>query len=885
MISRVLILIILVTGYSLYGQTDSIKAKLDSIKARIDPIKTYTTAELKGEAPKIDGLGNDPAWEQVTWGGGGFRQKMPDAGAVASVETYFKVLYDAKNLYILFRCLDPEPSKIVSRMSRRDGFEGDWVEVNIDSYADKRTAFSFTSSVSGVKGDEYVSNNGEVWDASWDPIWYLKTSINSEGWMAELRIPLSQLRFPDKPEHVWGFQVQRLLFRKQEMSNWQFIPPTSNGWVHRFPELHGIKGIRPQKQLEIQPYIVAKTETFQKEENNPFATGASSSVDVGLDAKIGITSDITLDLTVNPDFGQVEADPSRVNLTAFELFFQERRPFFIEGSHTLNFPISDMSSDNLFYSRRIGRRPQGEPDIVGPNVFSTSKSRTTILGAAKLTGKNKKGFSWGILESVTNPEKATLDSLGERSYQTIEPLTNYFVARAQQDIHKGNTLIGAMFTATNRKIVDQRLTWLPDNAYSGGVDFTHNWHERKYYFAGKVFMSHISGSAESMITSQRASERFFQRPDNNHAEVDSTLKSLTGSGGQFVIGKRSGRITFDLGGSWLSPQLELNDVGFLLQTDKINQWSWVQYRIPNPKGIARSQRYGVYENLGMDFDGRTTSRTYSTDAFVELKNFWFMAGGITLSGQSISNADLRGGPAIQYPGSSSYWFYLSTDRRKKLQVGVGPSWFVGDNDYLRTNDLDLEFTYRPSNALNFSVNPSFSHSRNHLQYVATGSVDGEDRYVLGEIEQATFRVSLRMTYMLTPNLSIQYWGQPFGTAGTYSNFKQVTDSRAAEYGNRFALLAPSQINPIGDSYHVDQYNRGASDYSFDKPDFNFGQFRSNMVMRWEYIPGSTLFLVWTQEMNGAFYDRKGSEWDRYSFDFNTQAHNIFLIKYTYRFVL
>ncbi len=296
----------------------------------------------------------------MPWGGGGFRQRFPDAGAPASVQTYFKVLYDAKNLYILFKNLDPEPDKIVSRMSRRDGFEGDFVEVNIDSYADKRTAFSFTASVSGVKGDEYVSNNGENWDPSWEPIWYLKTSINSEGWIAEVRIPLSQLRFADKPEHVWGFQVTRNFFRNQEQSNWQFIPPTASGMVHRFPELHGVRGIRPQKQLEIQPYVVAKTETFQKEEGNPFATGKSSSVDFGLDAKIGITSDITLDLTVNPDFGQVEADPSRVNLTAFELFFQERRPFFIEGNNTLNFPISDYNSNNLFYSRRIGRVPHGE---------------------------------------------------------------------------------------------------------------------------------------------------------------------------------------------------------------------------------------------------------------------------------------------------------------------------------------------------------------------------------------------------------------------------------------------------------------------------------------------------------------------------------------------
>src|SRR5688572_15331520 len=299
---------------SVFAQQDSLKAQQDSLKVT----RSYTTARIEGEAPHIDGKFDDVAWNQVEWGGGEFIQRMPDAGKPASVVTKFKILYDAKNLYIAFKCYDPEPSKIISRMSRRDGFEGDWVEINIDSYNDKRTAFSFTTSVSGVKGDEYVSNNGDNWDAGWDPIWWTKTSIDEEGWVAEIRIPLSQLRFADKPELTWGLQVQRLFFRNQERSQWKYIPPDAGGYVHLMGEMNGIKGIRPQKQLEIQPYIVGKTENFEKEKGNPYATGQSSAADVGLDAKIGLTSDVTLDLTVNPDFGQVEADPSQVNLTAFE---------------------------------------------------------------------------------------------------------------------------------------------------------------------------------------------------------------------------------------------------------------------------------------------------------------------------------------------------------------------------------------------------------------------------------------------------------------------------------------------------------------------------------------------------------------------------------------
>lgn len=840
---------------------------------------------LEGEPPKIDGIGNDPAWEQVPWGGGDFIQRTPDAGAAPSVQTYFKVLYDAHNLYLLFKNLDPEPSKIVRRMSRRDGFDGDWVEVNIDSYADKRSAFSFTASVSGVKGDEYVSNNGDNWDTSWDPIWYLKTSINEEGWVAEMRIPLSQLRFTNKAEHTWGIEVQRRFFRNQERSLWQYIAPTANGWVHRFGELRGIKGIRPQKQLEIMPYLVTKAETFQKEEGNPFRTGESYDVAAGVDAKIGITSDITLDLTVNPDFGQVEADPSQVNLTAFELFFREQRPFFIEGANILTFPVSsNFGPNNLFYSRRIGRSPQSSATL-GPNEYSKQDSRTTILGAAKLTGKNRNGFSWGVLESVTQEERATIDNGGERREQIIEPLTNYFAARAQQDINKGNTIVGGMFTAVNRRINDPNLNWLHKEAYSGGVDLIHHWKDRKFYVSGQFFGSYVKGSREAITQTQLSSERYFQRPDNAYSELDTTRTSLMGTGGNFVIGKRSGKLTWDLGGGWLSPMLELNDIGFLRQTDQIRQWGRVEYKVVNPVGITRSQYYNIYQSQQWDFDWRTIYRDYEINAFIELKNFWEAGNGLGFTEFGGSNADLRGGPFIRYPASFSYWAFFGTDGRKKLQVGMNPYFVWGMDNYTHQSNIDLDINYRPTNALRITVSPGWYINKSELQYVETGDVSGSPRYVMGSIDQATLRMSVRLTYMVTPNLSIQYWGQPFGTAGQYGNYKTVVDGANAEYHKRYSLIPPSWMSLNGSQFNVDEGANGTVDYSFAKPDFNFGQFKSNMVIRWEYIPGSTLFLVWTQEMNGAFYTPRDVGHQAYAFDFNQQAHNIFLVKFTYRFVL
>jgi hypothetical protein len=859
-----------------------------TMSAQNDSTKFYTTAYVTGDPPVIDGKINDAAWEQVSWAGGDFRQVNPDKGKPASVQTKFKILYDVKNLYVVFRCYDPDPSTIARRMSRRDGFEGDWVEINIDSYYDKRTAFSFTSSVSGVKSDEYISNNGENWDSGWDPIWYMKTSIDEEGWIAELRIPLSQLRFTDKPDLTWGIQVQRLYFRNQERSQWQYIPPDAGGYVHLMGEMNGIHGIKPQKQLEIQPYVVARTETFEKEEGNPYASGKASALNAGLDAKIGITSDITLDLTVNPDFGQVEADPSQVNLTAFELFFQERRPFFIEGNNTLNFPVSQFSNNILFYSRRIGRQPQGgiTTDLNGDDQvaeYSKADRGTTILGAAKLTGKNKKGFSWAVLESITAREYAEIDSIGFKRKQLIEPLTNYFVSRVQQDIDKGNTTIGGMFTATNRKIEGHELRWLHDAAYSGGLDFLHHWKKRTYYLDVKGVMSHVKGTKEAIATTQLSSERYFQRPDNHHTEFNPDRTSLTGTGGQILIGKKSGDLIGDLGVMWQSPELELNDIGFLSQTDNIFQLFWMQYRILKPAGITRSQRYNINEWREYDFGLKKTNEGYNVNAHFEFKNFWQSGGGVTYNVRRASNADLRGGPTLRYPGSVYYWVYTSTDRRKKFTGMINHEFTLGRENYSRNGSINLDLVYQPVNALNISVSPSFSWNKNQLQYVTTASLPSGTKYVVATIDQTLLRVTIRMTYMITPNLSIQYYGQPFGTAGVYSNYKYITDASAASYSERFSTTPPDRLSANASGYEVDEDNDGMMDYGFSNPDFNFGQFRSNAVLRWEYIPGSTFFLVWTRERNGAFYDHRGAE--KYQFDFQEKGHNIFLLKFTYRFVL
>lgn len=850
-----------------------------------EPTKSYTTAKL--ESPIVlDGKLDDEAWNQVEWGGD-FIGREPEYKVAPSEETQFKLLYDDKFLYVGIRAFDSDPSKIVKRMSRRDGFDGDWVEINIDSYNDKRTAFSFSASVSGVKGDEYISNNGDNWDSTWDPIWYLKTSVDDKGWIAEFKIPLSQLRFADKENHTWGIQFTRRLFRKEERSVWQPISPTDAGWVYRFGELNGIKGIKPQKQLEIQPYIVSSVAKFEKEEGNPFRdTGNEVDANIGLDAKIGITSDITLDLTVNPDFGQVEADPSAVNLSAFRLFFREQRPFFLEGNNVLTFPTSG-GRNNLFYSRRIGGRPQGS---LGDNVeYSDFPSQSRILGAAKITGKNAKGFSWGLLESVTNRERAKVQyDDGSRGKEVVAPYTNYVVARAQQDINEGKTVVGAMMTNMNR--FDNRgnsLELTHDNAQSGGFDIDHNFKDRKFGVTFKYMFSRVEGTPGAIYETQTASERFFQRTNNNHRNVDSTRTSLVGSASTFSFGKRSGNWRWALGSNYRSPQLELNDLGFLVQTDNVNNWGWSQYRVTKPKGIFRSQRYNFYYERNLDFGGVVTGTGGDANINLEFQNYWRFGTGMFIGGTNVSNADLRGGPSITYPGETNWWYWFGTNNQKKVRASFN-NWFNwGNENYSKGSGINFNLRLRPNDALTISLSPNINWRRNDLQYITQVDYNGEQQYLLGRVEQTTYRMSLRANYNITPNLTLEFWGQPFIASGEYTDFKKVHLANSENYNERFQMFSTNQIqfNEEDEVYEVFESGGTAADYEFSDPDFNIVQFLSNFVMRWEYIPGSTLFLVWSN--NGSFFDQSenNSFRDLSSQLGNLNTTNTFLIKYTYRFIL
>ena len=854
--------------------------------------KIYKASHVNPHAPKIDGRLDEPVWDKVAWEGG-FVQFRPVERESPSEKTEFKILYDDSNLYVAVRCWDTQAGKIEGRLSRRDDIEGDYVEVTLDSYFDHLTGFAFAVNAAGIKADSIASDslNSNGPDYSWDPIWDVETAVDGQGWMAEMKIPFSQIRFGNKEEQVWGLQIARNLFRKDETSLWQFIPRTAPGWVNFFGELHGLQGLKPPRQVELLPYTVARQQLFRPVPGNPFATGSNRALFGGLDGKVGLTSDLTLTFTLNPDFGQVEADPSEVNLTAFETYFSERRPFFIEGRNIINFQLTggdgDFSSDNLFYSRRIGRSPQLYPEA-GPRGFVDQPEATSILGAFKLTGKTKSGLSMGIMETLTAREKARLFGEGMYTDQAVEPLTNYFAARLQQDFNRGSTTLGAMLTATHRDPRrEECLDFLHDAAYTGGLDINHSWKNKTYYFALRTVFSSVVGSPQALLRTQQSPLRYFQRPDADHVKLDPDRTSLSGHGGDISFGKQGGgNIMFALGYTWRSPGLELNDMGYLRQADVMMEYAWMGYRITKPFSIFRNVNINLNEWQGWNFGGERIFGGGNINGGGQFKNYWGAWFGIGRNGESLSASALRGGPSLRQPGVWSSWVSLETDSRKKVRFFMSGSSSRRDYGESRSFYAEAGSTIVPSRAFQLTLSPGFEQSNRQLQYVCTQDVSGEKRYIFGAIDQKTLSLTVRLSYCLTPDLSIQFYGMPFASTGKYDRFKHMTDSRSRDWGRRYHLYEPGELiwDEAAGGYSVTEAGTGLA-YAFGRPDFNFLQFRSNLVIRWEYIPGSTLFLVWSQGRTG-FEPRSDFSFGRDVENlFNIHPTNVFLVKFSYCFQL
>ena len=856
--------------------------------------KIYTTIRTSNP-PAIDGVLEDEAWSQGEWGGD-FWQNEPAEGSPVKQKTEFKILYDDDNIYVVIKAYDSAPDSIVTRMTRRDDIDGDEVGIGFDSYFDQRTAFGFSVSAAGVKGDIVITDDGNNEDETFDPIWYVKTALYSWGWAAEMRIPLVQLRFSASENQVWGLEIVRNIYRYDESDFWQPIARNASGLVHNFGLLHGLKDIKPRTQFDITPYGVAKLETYEGEEGNPWVDGTDFKVNAGLDAKIGVTNNMIMSLTVNPDFGQVEADPSEVNLTAFESYFREKRPFFVESQNITSYGLGlgegSSGNDNLFYSRRIGRSPRLPYSTEG-DEYAYTPSFTPIIGAAKLTGKSANGWSVGALEAVTArvSSKVYDEASDETTYVTAEPFANYAVGRLQKDINDGNTIIGGMLTNTIRSLDEDTEDNFHRNATSGGIDFTQYFGDKNYILQLRTAFSNIQGSEDAIARTQRSAIHNFERPDADYVEYDPTRTSLSGFGGNLMTGKIGGNFNVIYLSAWKSPGLELNDIGYMRVADQYIGVLVFNYSIYKPFSIFNYMGFSTNIIHAHDFGGTLTNLGSELSWQAQFKNLWsaYLAGQVY--GEETDNLLLRGGPSMKMPGNASLHGGFDSNDRKKFVAELNGSYGWGFEDVYKFAGIGLELSYKPFSTLSLSVEPELEKMINTMQYVTeTSATSGvyTPRYIFGSIDQKILSLSLRIDYSITPDLTIQYWGQPFFGSGLYTDYKYITDPVADEYTDRFNLYTSDQISydETEGTYFVDENRDGMVDYTFEKPDFNISEFLHNFVVRWEFLPGSTAYFVWSQQRE-YFSDTGVFDLGQQASDLfgDNKPYNVFLLKLSYRFGL
>lgn len=846
---------------------------------------------VEGKGIEIDGHLYEMSWKRAP-AATGFVQFQPDEGAPASERTEARVLYGERALYVGLRAFEKDPSAIEAQLTRRDQQSySDWVYVAIDSYNDKRTAFQFSANPKGIKRDAYLYNDTRM-DYDWDAVWEVGTAIDELGWTAEFRIPYSQLRFPRTPDQTWGIQFGREIARTEETCYWAPLSAQEYATVSKFGTLRGLNGVRPPRRLELMPYAMAKLQRTPGDTGNPLFEENDFSATLGLDVKYGITGDLTLDIAVNPDFGPVEADPAEVNLTAFETFFPERRPFFIEGADIFDFVLgygpTGRPDEKLFYSRRIGREPRGDVDPQGG--YMEMPDATTIQIAEKLSGKTASGWTVGLLHAATAEEEAhIITGGGQDIHEVVEPSTQYGLVRLQKDFRGGRSALGMISTGVFRQSGTADEMDLHTQAVTGGLDFRHRFGGDNYMISGYFIGSQVSGTKESIALLQQAPSRYMHRPDADHVTYDPTRTSLEGATASLTFGKVAGA-PWQYGAVIRSrtPGFEVNDMGFARRSDLLMTSTWLEYRQYVPTRYFRRWSLSLYNYLIQTHGYERTRLTTDLFASLQFLNYWSLRGGVYYDDDALSTDMLRGGPAFKTDDQFNAWARIGTDARKVMQLNVSTQfskqWESDTWSYRVSPSID----WRPSGRIQMSVGASYARNENDSQWVdwwwnpkSAPITAVSTPYIFGHLSQETIGLSGRLEVAFTPNLSFQLYVEPFVSAGNYDGFKQVVDPKADRYTDRVRLLE-SKVDTDCYGYSAIVDSKG-NEVCIANPDFNYKQFRSNAVLRWEYLPGSTLFVVWSQGRE--HLDQMG----RLDFSgdfgelFGAPSDDVFLVKVSYWF--
>ncbi|MFW5947265.1 MAG: DUF5916 domain-containing protein [Gemmatimonadota bacterium] len=831
---------------------------------------------------RVDGRLDETAWERaraVT----DFVQGVPVEGAPPEERTVVRVVFDAEAIYVGAR-LRESSGRIARQLVRRDETgQADWFEVAFDPNLDRRTGYRFRVTAAGVQSDAYLYDDNRE-DDSWDAVWTSDVTVDDGGWSVELRIPWSQIRYePGDGPRTWGVNFVRWRVAAGERTYHALVPRNRHGRVSFFRPLAGVRVPTSTRRVEVRPYVLARGHTGPVEPGDPFFDGAEAGGSAGFDLRYGLGSAFTLDATVNPDFGQVELDPAVINLSAFETFFPEKRPFFVEDARVLDFGLSG-GRNSLFYSRRIGREPRGgRPDGA---TFADVPEQSTILGAAKLTGRTARGLSLGALAAVTAAEEGRAffpgdgtipDSVGT---YLAQPRNQYGVVRIQQDLRAGATTVGGIVTGMRRALPpDGSFDFLPSDAYGVGVDLEHMWGDREWALEGFWAGSLVRGDTAALARIQRSSNHYFQRPDSEF-RVDSTATSMAGYEWRLQFERRSGEHW--TGGLWageVTPGFEVNDLGYSRSSERLDAGARLSYREIEPGPVLRDYSLSLWafrnwrhEALDDPWSLRTWSRarkagSVSVHGRATLNSFWGGSVRVSYSPEVLDDAATRGGPLMVQPARMGTDLRVNTDRRRpvSLDASVHYDWGAGG----RSVQSGLGLNVRPSPGWELRLEPSFADRRIGDQYVTALDDSGfvptyGRRHLFGELDRRSLSLETRLNVTFTTDLSLQLFVQPLIEAGDYTRYKQL--SRAGSYdflgltpgtaedpdGDGVAERCTGAVCGLGGVQYVDFDGDGVPDGSFGDRDFNVVSLRGNAVLRWEYRPGSTLFLVWQQQR----YDRR-----------------------------
>ena len=870
---------------------------------------SYRTGEVR-----IDGRVTEDAWGKAI-PATRFLQGQPVEGAAAQERTEVRVLYDEAALYVGAFLYDRMPERIGHQLVRRDERGAyDYFEVSLDPNNDRLTGFTFRVSAAGVQGDMYLFNDVRT-DVAWDAVWSSAVHRDSSGWSTEIRIPLSQLRYNASDSlQSWGVNFSRRRLAENEVTYFALESRLQRGKVSVFGRLTGLKLAHRSRRFEVKPYTLANTNLGPAEVNNPLFDGSEFSTQTGVDISYGLGSDYNLDVTINPDFGQVEVDPAVINLTEFETFFPEKRPFFVRDAQLFVFDLSGRRNQ-LFYSRRIGRQPQGDAPEAAD--FDDIPTQTTILSAAKLTGRSASGLSLGALAALTSETKgrAFFDSTGTVARFPVEPRSLYSVVRARQDFREGTSQIGAIVTLMHRDLpADGTLDFLAASTYGVGADFEFNWggpRSRNWALLGHAVGTYIKGPATAITEIQTSSTHYFQRPDAQRFSLDSTVTSMRGLEWQLQFQRRSGQHW--TGSVWVNertPGFEINDLGFLSSGEGVSGGTRITYREIKPGSLFRSYRIRLFavhdwrHRVFNDFSWQSAKNAYdggrwSLNSELEFLNYWRLELELNLSPEYLSDTATRGGPLMTEPGKAGISIRGSTDRRRKLHFRPRFDY----RDGLRGGyewRTQLAATFRPSAGWEIYLQPGFSQELDPGQYVeTTGVLDYAatfgNRYIFGELKQNSFSIESRLNVTLNPKLTIQLYAQQLISSGKYGAYKQLLrpesfDFDVLEEGS--ALVQEGSISCLGgrtcvhnEERYIDFDGDGNIDFSFSDENFNVRSLKLNTVLRWEYRPGSTLFLVWqhtrlSKENMGSF--DLGNSINRL---WQTEPNNAVILKLNYWFDL